>query len=229
MFCYQPNFFSQTEAVTSELFARLVISDAVVQRIRQYRERLSELDRLKQEIKNRELLIEANPDPKEPMNAELKQEIKALQQQCRQITQIKSGLPVLMYQATFDESTSKKGYRGRWRKQTAARLNGLFMLDVDHIEDPRAAVKRWVNEYATDVPLNGMSFDELRKHFCDLHGILLIHVTPSGRGLRLVAKADASVGNLADNQARLSQLLGVEPDAACKDASRCSFCPGSCL
>ena len=37
MFCYQPNYFSQTEAVTSELFTRLVISDYVVCRIKQYR------------------------------------------------------------------------------------------------------------------------------------------------------------------------------------------------
>ena len=57
-------------------------------------------------------------------------------------------------------------------------------------------------------------------------GIVLVHVTPSGRGLRLVAVADAATGNLADNQARLSSQLGVEPDKACKDASRCSFCPG---
>jgi hypothetical protein len=60
---------------------------------------------------------------------------------------------------------------------------------------------------------------------CGALGILLVHVTPSGRGLRLVAKADASVGNIADNQAAFSATLGVEPDKACMDASRCSFCP----
>ena len=200
--------------MTSELFARLIISDDVVNRIKDYRNRLPELDRLKQEISNRELLIDANPDPKEPMNADLKREIKQLQDQCRKITQIKSSLPVLMYQATFDKTASKKGYQGYWRKQSAARLNGLFMLDVDHMESEELKVKS--EEFAAAV------FKQRAKEL----GILLVHITPSGRGLRIVAKADAAIGNLADNQAWLSSLLGVEPDTACKDASRCSFCPG---
>jgi hypothetical protein len=119
--------------MTSELFAQLIVSDAVVNRIRDYRAKLPELDRLKGEIKTREDLIAANPDPKSQLNAGLEGEIKELQSQCRAITNIKSGLPVLMYQATFDKTVSKKGYEGYWRKQSAARLNGLFMLDVDHI------------------------------------------------------------------------------------------------
>ena len=53
MFCYQPNFFSQCEVMTSELFAQLIVSDAVVNRIRDYRAKLPELDRLR----------EAAPDP----------------------------------------------------------------------------------------------------------------------------------------------------------------------
>lgn len=215
MFCYQPNFFSQCEVMTSELFARLTVSDAVVNRIKNYRARLPELDRLKQEVKNREVLIGANPDEKSELNRSLKQEIKNLQAECRQITQIKSGLPVIMYQATFDETRSKKGYLGHWRKQSAARLNGLFMLDVDHVENVRGAISDMLNK--TD-------FAALRD-MCDELGILLVHVTPSGRGLRLVAVADAAIGNIADNQAALSEKLGVEPDKACKDASRCSFCP----
>ena len=134
----------------------------------------------------------------------------------RKIMSIKSGLPVIMYQATFDETVSKKGFKGRWRKQAAARLNGLFMLDVDHVEDPAKAV---------DGMLAKTGHEKLGD-MAEAMGILLVHITPSGKGIRIVAKADASIGNIADNQAHLSQLLGVEPDAACKDASRCSFCPG---
>ena len=160
--------------MTAELFARLIISDDVVNRIKDYRNHLPELDRLKQEISNLELLIDANPDPKEPMNDDLKREIKQLQDQCRKITQIKSSLPVLMYQATFDKTASKKGYQGYWRKQSAARLNGLFMLDVDHVDDVKARL--------TDITAkNGVATVE--KLAAKL-GILLIHVTPSGRGLR---------------------------------------------
>ena len=59
MFCYQPNFFSQTEGVTPELFARLTVSDAVVNRIKEYRARLPELDRLKAEIRRVECRVDS--------------------------------------------------------------------------------------------------------------------------------------------------------------------------
>ena len=41
----------------------------------------------------------------------------------------------------------------------------------------------------------------------------------------MVCKADADIGDLIANQHHLSGLLGVEPDEACKDASRASFAP----
>ena len=228
MFCYQPNYFSQTEAVTSELFTRLVISDNVVCRIKQYRKALPELDRLKQEVKSRETLIAANPDPKLPANKELKEEIRRLKRQMQEISRWKTGLPVLMYQAaSFDETTSLKGYRGRWRKQQAVRLNGLFMLDVDHVSEPRKLFGEWVAALCTRrCDIADLPDDRQRDAWADYYGILLVHITPSGRGLRIVATADAATGNIADNQAALAKRLGVEPDAACKDASRCSFCPG---
>ena len=135
--------------------------------------------------------------------------------QCRAITSIKTGLPVLMYQATFDKTLSKKGYEGYWRKQSAARLNGLFMLDVDHVENPRTVISDMLAK--NEQP-------DLRT-MCEALSIVLVHVTPSGHGLRVVAIASPERGNIADNQAWLSSQLGVEPDVACKDASRCSFCP----
>ena len=171
--------------MTSERFAQLVVSDDVVRRIRTYRQRLPELEALKAAGKKAE---------------------------AQKITSLKSGLPKLSYQATFAKSLSKGGYMGVWRKQSAAVLNGLFMLDVDHVENPREVYKAWRGEEDADA-------------WAEKLGILLVHITPSGHGLRIVAKADLAVGNIADNQAALSAKLGVEPDAACKDASRCSFCP----
>ena len=200
--------------MTAERFAQLIISDAVVNRIKSYRAQLPELDRLKGEIKHFETLLAANSAPEIPMNKQLRSDIKELKDRCRDITQIKSGLPILMYQATFDKTQSKKGYEGYWRKQSAARLNGLFMLDVDHMKSEELKVKS--EEFAA------ADFKQRAKEL----GILLVHVTPSGRGLRIVAKADGMVGNIADNQTELAKCLGVEPDKACKDASRCSFCPG---
>ena len=53
--------------------------------------------------------------------------------------------------------------------------------------------------------------------------ILLVYVTPSGKGLKVVFKADVKKGNLIDNQHAMAQVLGVEVDESCKDASRMSF------
>ena len=48
-------------------------------------------------------------------------------------------------------------------------------------------------------------------------------MTPSGKGLKVVFKADVEKGNLIDNQHAMAKVLGVEVDESCKDASRMSF------
>jgi len=53
--------------------------------------------------------------------------------------------------------------------------------------------------------------------------ILLVYITPSGHGLKVVFMADVNVGNLIDNQIVFSRKLGLNPDEACKDASRGAF------
>ena len=121
---------------------------------------------------------------------------------------LKRKLPAFIFQATFDETESKNGKLGAWRKQSATRLTGLVVMDVDHVEDPRAVYDSWHG-------LNG--FDELKTQ------ILLVYVTPSGKGLKIVFKARTEWGNLIDNQHAMAKLLGVEVDESCKDASRMSF------
>ena len=120
---------------------------------------------------------------------------------------LKRKLPAFIFQATFDETTSKTGKQGAWRKQAATRLTGLVVMDVDHVEDPQALYQAWTGQ--------GLDFKKL--------GILLIYITPSGKGLKIVFKADAKKGNLIDNQHAMAQVLGVEVDESCKDASRMSF------
>ena len=113
--------------------------------------------------------------------------------------------------ATFEPNKGKNGTRpeNTWRLQSAAHLNGLVMLDFDHLDkDPR--------EIFASFPEHMMDDD------CD-NQILLAHVTPSGKGLRLVCKADAKRGNLADNQQYLSRCLKLECDASVKNADRMSF------
>ena len=119
---------------------------------------------------------------------------------------LKRKLPAFIFQATFDETQSKKGKVGRWRKQSATRLTGLVVMDIDHIENPRAVFESW--HLAAD----------------DKIGILLVYVTPSGKGLKVVFKADVAKGNLIDNQhAMASELGNVTIDESGKDSSRMSY------
>ena len=120
---------------------------------------------------------------------------------------LKRKLPAFIFQATFDETESAKGKRGCWRKQAATRLTGLVVMDVDHVENPREVHGEWLKVHG-----------DLKKL-----GILLVYVTPSGKGLKIVFKADVTKGNLIDNQHAMAKVLGVAVDESCKDASRMSF------
>ena len=120
---------------------------------------------------------------------------------------LKRGLPAFIFQATFDETESKKGVVGAWRKQSATRLTGLVVMDIDHVEEPLTLYQGWVEK--------GLDWKKL--------GIVLIYITPSGHGLKIVFKADVKKGNLIDNQHAMAEVLGVEVDESCKDASRMSF------
>ena len=54
---------------------------------------------------------------------------------------LKRKLPAFIFQATFDETKSKAGKVGAWRKQAATRLTGLVVMDVDHVESEEFRVK----------------------------------------------------------------------------------------
>ena len=123
---------------------------------------------------------------------------------------LKRKLPAFIFQATFDETKSQKGKVGRWRKQAATQLTGLVVMDVDHVEEPR---ETWAQiENGKLIIDNGLRSQ-----------ILLVYVTPSGHGLKIVFKARQEWGNLIDNQHAMAKVLGVEVDESCKDASRMSF------
>jgi hypothetical protein len=122
---------------------------------------------------------------------------------------LKRKLPAFIFQATFDETTSPKGKTGAWRKQAATQLTGLVVMDLDHVENPLSLYQGWIEK--------GLDLKAL--------GIVLIYISPSGKGLKIVFKARLDWGNLIDNQHAMAKMLGdeVEPDEACKDASRMSF------
>ena len=129
----------------------------------------------------------------------------------------KKGLPFVIFIATYGESDKvfenkstgeKTTRRGTWRNQKYCRLNGLCVIDFDHVKgDVR---KVWQEAYEK------LSDEDKRR-------ILFVFVTPSGQGLKVVFIADAAVGNLIDNQIAFSLKLGLNPDESCKDASRGAF------
>ena len=130
---------------------------------------------------------------------------KKLQTYC---DNLKKSLPFVIFIATYIETASASGKLGCWRKQAACRLNGLCVIDFDHIEGNCRAV--WEEAY------NKLSDEDKAR-------ILLVYITPSGHGLKVVFMADVNVGNLIDNQKDFSAKLGLNPDEACKDASRGAF------
>jgi len=180
MFCYQRSFGLPTEVVTKEQFRALITAPETFRKVKEAREALARGDKNAYDNK-------------------------------------KKGLPFVVFIATYDVSdkmfenkqTGEKTFKqGRWRNQKYCRLNGLCVIDFDHIEgDVR---KVWEEAYAK------LSDEDMAK-------ILFVFVTPSGHGLKVVFMADANVGNLIDNQIVFSKKLGLNPDEACKDASRGAF------
>ncbi len=122
---------------------------------------------------------------------------------------LKRKLPAFIFQATFDETESAKGKKGAWRKQKATRLTGLVVIDLDHIDNPLTLYQGWIEK--------GLDFKAL--------GIVLIYVSPSGKGLKIVFKARLAWGNLIDNIHAMAHELGddVVVDESGRDASRMSF------
>ena len=107
----------------------------------------------------------------------------------------------------FDETSTGKGTPFRHRRLAECHLNGLVMLDIDHVENP---MQIWY---------------QLRDDAEMMKRVALVHITSSGYGIRIVFTADINEGNLADNQIVFAQRLGYQPDESCIDATRNSFAP----
>lgn len=130
--------------------------------------------------------------------------------------EVKRTLPGICFQASDYEvsvGTKKynKGKRGRWREQKYAYLSGLAVIDIDHVDNPQELFERIKADH---------DLKEL--------GILLVYVSASGKGLKVVFVCRKEWGNLICNQYEMASLLGVLDyvDDACKDSSRLSFLTG---
>ena len=127
--------------------------------------------------------------------------------------ELKRTLPGACFQASgFKVSIGTKKYnkgkRGRWREQVHAFLSSLVVIDMDHCGNPREVYERIKNQF------------DLKAE-----GILLVYVSASGEGLKIVFKSRPEWSNLICQQYEMASLLGILDyvDDACKDSSRLSF------
>ena len=129
---------------------------------------------------------------------------------------LKKTLPVFTFSCReFDLVKRKKKLRDgrqvevmeRPRQLAYCHLNGLVMLDIDHVDNPLEVWQRLQQN------------EELMKR------VVLVHITSSGRGLRIIFTANSSDGNLADNIIVFADALGCKADSSCIDATRNSFAP----
>ena len=93
--------------------------------------------------------------------------------------------------------------------------SGLAMLDVDHVDHPKLFVEQ--NKY----------FAELHQQTVEAYyrerGIVLIAITASGKGLRVIGKRE-QLESIEAAQMRMAKALGIEEfDAVTKDLARASY------
>lgn len=110
---------------------------------------------------------------------------------------LKKGLPVITWQAAFD---------GR-RVNKEAKPSGLFMLDIDHVDNPGKFYEEKLCGTDTKTRL----------------GIMYVGMTASRHGLRIVAKCRKEYSTIEQCQRWLASELGTEYDSCCKDWARSSF------
>lgn len=108
---------------------------------------------------------------------------------------LKKHLPVITWQAYFP---------GR-RVNKEAEPSGLFMLDLDHVENPGEVYAKQISSRVKEL------------------GIVYVGMTASRHGLRIVAKCLPTLHSIEECQKWLASNLKVEYDSCCKDWARCSY------
>lgn len=107
--------------------------------------------------------------------------------------------------------------RTGFRRADAMEPTQLVMIDIDHCDDPRKAYYELSGVLA---PLSDFSEDD---------ACVLAHITPSGKGLRLIFRALTDEPTLIQHMKRLNEKYDFgkygDFDTAVKDLSRISFIP----
>ena len=210
-FCYQKNFGVPTENVGPDLLRSLMRGRTVA-------EKVSLVRKIKESGFALSWLETAGyQDWRKWLKPEKRTALDKLSDQKKveaYCDGVKRTLPLVIFIANYQELPNKKEVVGRWRQKAGVCLNGLCVMDLDHVvksHDGKAAREYWEQIIAH------LDLKEI--------GLLMAFVSPSGDGLKIVFKARLEWGNLIDNQQEMARLLGVSAfiDKKCRDGSRGHF------
>lgn len=90
----------------------------------------------------------------------------------------KTSLPLVTFIANYLERPNKKGVVGRWRQKEGVCLNGLCVMDLDHVVNTHdgQAVRAYWQQIIAHLDLKEI-------------GIVMAYISASGDGLKIVFKA----------------------------------------
>ena len=220
-FSYQKNFGLPTENVSHELmFSLLRDHNAawMVDKIREIKSTAHERDWTQE--REYQLWFERLPeDQRKALESKSPEELAKAW-----ADGLKKDLALITFIGNFDETWSnprqkpgkpkKEPKLGRWRKKDGLRLNGLCVMDLDHVVKSHNPddVRQWWAQVSAHLDLIEL-------------GIKMVYVSASGDGLKVVFAARMEWGNNIDNQHKMAELLGIPQfvDDQCKDGSRGHF------
>ena len=219
---FQPTINAATQEMTVESLKAMMEhpkNNALIDGYRQAKRRMAEAE-MRQALGEMVQEVVASDGYRKWLASELKKDERRTkkrvadgdEQRVRQyIAQMKSSLPAIILTVTgFDESLDRWNRKGRWRVQQYGHLSGLAVGDFDHVTNPEERISEWL----------------AREDFNSL-GIVMIFITPSGEGIKVVFKAREEWGNLMDNCYEMAQVLGVldRCDSQCKNADHAHYIP----
>ena len=215
-FCYQANtHFSQATKCGREEFWGGVRNTSTAWKIDSRREILEAVEKHDKKVINKWLKNEdygkflAKKRGLKKLSARQKFFEKSDEERLLAFAQeLKDNLTAFIFSCyEFDATPTANGNPFCHRRLADCHLNGLVMLDIDHVDNPLKV------------------FEALKANQELMARTALAHITSSKKGIRIVFTANIKDGNLADNQIVFAQALGYKADQSCIDATRNSFAP----
>ena len=215
-FCYQKNtHFSQAVGCSREKFWDSVRNTSTAWKIDSRREILEAVEQHNSEVTGKWLKNEdygkflAKKRGLKKLSARQKFFEKSDEERLLAFAQeLKDNLVAFIFSCyEFDATPTANGNPFCHRRLADCHLNGLVMLDIDHVDNPLEI------------------FEALKANQELMARTALAHITSSKKGIRIIFTADIKDGNLADNQIVFAARLGYKADSSCIDATRNSFAP----